>query len=195
MNSAPPPKRPLVQLLLLGFLLIVFPLGSFLYLQAGWNYQLDSRNEMAALGPVSELFAYPRPDSSIDIVFAAPASRSDSSAISLRDIHLAFDDNPTVRFVGLGEATEMPFEDTEQLKYFPERIASFASATSDTRFSKQCESVPLRQRAYVVDVDGQVRRCYNLHSGADAKRLVEQVALIIPRPKTTDVILERNPEL
>ncbi len=149
MNPAPPPKRPAVQLLLLGFLLIVFPLGSFLYLRAGWNYQLDSRNEMEPLGPAADLFDYPRPDSSIDIVFFAPTTGDDSINVSLRDIHEAFDDNPDVRFVAIGEASVPLFDDPAQLSYVPTTAVDAGAIRADTRFSRHCQSVPLPQRAYV----------------------------------------------
>ena len=195
MDYSPKPKRPAVQLILLGILLIVFPLGSFLYLRAGWNYQLDSRTEMEALGPVADLLNYPRPDSSIDIVFVSPATTNDSIAVALRSIHEAFDDNPVVRFVALGDVSANVFDDPGQLTFVPTSLRTLDGLDADARYSQRCETVPVAQRAYVVDVAGQVRRCYNLHRGDEAARLVEQVAFIIPRPKTEDVFLERKTEL
>ena len=194
--SDPPTKRPVVQLLLLGFLLVVFPLGSFLYLRAGFAYQLESWDEMDPIAPVSDLVPYERPDSTIDILFFAPASAVDSVAVSVERLHEAFDDSPDVRFVSLGEgpATVLA-QDPVQLAYFPFALDGEAFAKTSQPFSAACETVPVRQRAYTVDVNGQVRRCYDLHDGADVSRLVEQVALILPRGEEEDVILERATEL
>ena len=194
--SDPQQKRPVVQMLLLGFLLIVFPLGSFLYLRAGFAYQLDSWDEMDPIGPVGELFAYERPDSTIDIVFFEPANATDSVGQSVEALHEALDDSPAVRFVSLGEGrSQLIREDAVQLAALPYALEEGAFAKTAEPFSAACESVPIRQRAYTVDVNGQVRRCYNLHEGADVSRLVEQVALILPRGKEEDVILERKTEL
>lgn len=189
-------KRPVVQLLLLGFLLVVFPLGSFLYLRAGFAYQLDSWDEMDPIGPVSELLAYERPDSTIDIVFFEPATASDSVAAAVAKLHEAFDDSPDVRFVSIGKgAVRLLNSDPIQFAAFPFTQEETAFAKTSQRFSMACESVPIKQRAYTVDLSGQVRRCYNLHEGAEVLRLVEQVALILPRGEEEDVILERAREL
>ena len=183
-------------MLLLGFLLVVFPLGSYLYLRAGFAYQLESWDEMDPIGPVSELFPYERRDSTIDIVFFEPVAPTDSVAVAVGDIHEAFDDSPAVRFVSLGDrGSRLLVGDGPQLAAFPYALDEAAFAKTSTPFSTACASVPVRQRAYTVDVEGQVRRCYNLHDGADVSRLVEQVALILPRGKEEDVILERKTEL
>ncbi len=195
MNPSPPPKRPFIQLLLLGFLLVVFPLGSFLYLRAGWNYQLDSWNEIEPLGPITDLVRYSRPDSTIDVVFLAPQTRNDSTALAIREIHRAFDDNPAIRFVALGSPDVFVFDDPSQLARVELPAAELERLSRTTIYTQACASIPLNQRAYVVDGAGQVRRCYNLHRGKEAARLVEQVALLMPRPKTEDVILERKTEL
>ena len=190
------PKGRGIQMLLLGFLLIVFPLGSFLYLRAGWNYQLDSWNEIDPLGPVTDLLTYPRPDSTIDIVFTSPTSRNDSVAVAIRDIHEAFDDNPDIRFVAVGSGSDFIFNDPDQLLTVadPQSYAK-AAAKDGSALTKQCDRSPVTQRAFVVDAAGQVRRCYDLHRGVEVARLVEQVALIMPRPEKEDVFLERKTEL
>ena len=188
-------KRPFVQLILLGFLLIVFPLGSYLYLRAGFAYQLESRDEMEPFGPVGDLLAYDRPDSTIDILYFAPATDQDSVAQSIRSIHEAFDDSPDVRFVSIEEVGRpVAFDDPAQFHRHTQFDEAAFAKTSPT-YSTACASVPVAQRAYTVDVAGQVRRCYNLHSGQDVSRLVEQVALILPRGKTQDIYLERKTEL
>ena len=183
-------------MLLLGFLLVVFPLGSYLYLRAGFAYQLDSWDEMEPIGPVTDLIDYQRPDSTIDIVFFEPASERDSVATAIDILHEAFDDSPDVRFVSLGAGdVRLLRQDPVQEASFPLVGSQAAFAKTSARFSGACEDVPVAQRAYTVDVDGNVRRCYDLHDGSDVSRLVEQVALILPRGKEEDVILERATEL
>ena len=183
-------------MVLLGFLLVVFPLGSYLYLRAGFAYQLESWDEMDPIGPVADLIAYERPDSTIDILFFEPASASDSVARAVEKLHEAFDDSPDVRFVSLGDGqVRLLPQDPVQLASTPFGTTQAAFAKTSVPFSGACTDVPVRQRAYTVDIDGNVRRCYNLHDGPDLSRLVEQVALILPRGKKEDVILERATEL
>ena len=183
-------------MLLLGFLLVVFPLGSYLYLRAGFAYQLESWDEMDPIGPVADLIDYERPDSTIDIVFFEPMTDADSVTVAVRSLHEAFDDSPAVRFVALGDGRGPKLsEDQLQFASYPFRTSEAAFAKTSQPFSRACETIPLRQRAYTVDVNGSVRRCYNLHDGQDVNRLVEQVALILPRGVEEDVYLERKTEL
>lgn len=181
---------------LLGVLLVVFPLGSYLYLRAGFAYQLDSWDEIEALGPIGDLVEYERPDTTIDIVFFEPVRTDDSVSAAIGSLHEAFDDSPHVRFVALGEGSvHLLQDDRAQYASFPFASTPTAFAKTSAPFSEACANVPVAQRAYTVDTRGQVRRCYNLHHGRDVNRLVEQVALILPRGVKEDVILERNNEL
>ena len=176
---------------------MVFPLGSFLYLRAGFAYQLESRDEMDPIGPVADLLDYARPDSTIDILYFAPDAPTDSVGVAIRSVHEAFDESPDVRFVAFGDEADANalFDDPPQSAAFPNTVTEAAFAKTSAPYSAACETVPVAQRAYTVDVNGSVRRCYNLHDGPDVSRLVEQVALILPRGTKQDVILERNPEL
>ncbi len=183
-------------MLLLGVLLLVFPIGSYIYLQRGYDYQLASWNEIDPQGPVASLVEYPRPDSTLDIVYFADAPIKDSVRQALIDVHKAFDDNPAVRFVGLGKGAAEFLNDPAQsiaVQAVTKTPSELERALGDVSIA--CASIPLHQRAYLVDRQGQVRRCYNLHSGVEVNRLVEQLALLIPRPKAEDIVLERKTEL
>ena len=194
--TQPKPKRPVLQLVLLGVLLIVFPLGSFLYLRAGYAYQVASWDEIDPRGAIEDVLPYPRPDSTLDVVYFASPGASDSIATAIRSVQAAFADNPHVRFVGMGAAAEtfLPAGPQSLVVPTPSRSAEAVAASLAERLP-DCAQVDPARRGYLIDRTGQLRRCYDLHDGASVRRLVEQLALIIPRPKGEDVVLERRTEL
>ena len=194
--TQPKSKRPVFQLVLLGLLLLVFPIGSFLYLRAGYKYQVSSWDEIDPQGPVASVLSYARPDSTLDIVYFAEPVVSDSVRQALASVHDAFDDNPSVRFVGLGAGAAGVISDVDQAYVLESLTKGLDLIEQDLApYSTKCAGVPFAQRAYLVDRAGQVRRCYDLHSGVEVNRLVEQLALLIPRPKEQDIVLERKTEL
>ena len=183
-------------MLLLGLLLIVFPLGSFLYLKAGFNYRVESLSELEPLGSI-EPFGLPVStveDPLVYVLYFSPSAFSDSVGISVQNVHEAFTLEPSVKFVGFGEGGYKLIDDTEQasqIAYTSEMKIAFQKLTSN---SPHCENVPLIQQGIIVDREGKVRRCYDLHSGPEVIRMVEHLTILVPPPPIEDVFLEREKE-
>ncbi|MFK8054693.1 MAG: hypothetical protein AB8F78_01125 [Saprospiraceae bacterium] len=184
------------SMFLVGVLLVLLPLGSFLYLKAGISYRIESLGELKPLGSgdVFGLEKSTEEDPAVYALYMTPASASDSVATSIRNVHEAFDHEPAVNFVGLGMADFSIIKDKDQTSQLP-LSASFKSAFQAlTSPSPHCENVPLSQQGILVDREGMVRRCYDLHSGPDVTRMVEHLTILVPPAPIQDMFLEREKE-
>lgn len=185
-----------LSMVLIGLLLVVFPLGSFLYLKAGIDYRIESLSELEPLGS-AESFGLQKSSQEVPIVYAlymTPASAADSVATTIRNIHEAFTHEPAVKFVGLGKSSFSIIDDapqSEQIELKPSYKEAFQKLTAS---SPHCENVPLEHQGILVDREGMVRRCYDLHSGPDATRMVEHLTILVPPAPIQDMILEREKE-
>ena len=191
-------RKRVIQFTLLGLLLIVAPVGSYLYLKAGYDYRLASLNEFGELGAFGDLVtdAGQVADGEVRLLYTVPPSADDSVAQSIRLLHDAFSQQDFVEFVGLRGASSGGdiLAAQPQSLVLPQgayRAAALANAGARDPF---CESVPVAQRALVVDTAGTVRRCYDLHLGRDVNRIVEQLNILVPRPAEEDIFVERERE-
>ncbi len=184
------------SMLLLGILLVVFPLGSFLYLKAGINYRIESLNELEPLGS-AEAFGLTKSTEekpAVYLLYTTPGALSDSVAITVKKVHEAFNHEPAVNFVGIGKSPFLLIEDllqSDQIERTSEVVKAFQDLTSDSQF---CKNVPLEHQGLLVDREGMVRRCYDLHNGPDVTRMVEHLTILVPPAPIEDVILERQKE-
>ena len=183
-------------MLLVGLLLVVFPLGSFLYLKAGIDYRIESLNELEPLGN-GDVFGLAKSSEEVPLVYAlyfTPASESDSVTTTIRNVHAAFTHEPAVVFVGLGESSFELIEDVKQSKHIastPQKVEAFRQLTAG---SPHCENVPLTRQGILIDREGSVRRCYDLHSGPQVTRMVEHLTILVPPAPIQDMFLEREKE-
>jgi len=183
-------------MLVIALLLVVFPLGSFLYLKAGIDYRIESLGELKPLGS-AESFGLAKSTKQVPIVYAlyfTPSSASDSVATTIRNVHEAFTHEPAVMFVGIGESPLEIIDDEVQSSKIPNTTAVQEYFKKLTSTSVHCENVPLSQRGILVDREGSVRRCYDLHSGPDVTRMVEHLTILVPPAPIQDMILEREKE-
>ena len=189
-------RKPILQLVLLGMLLVVLPIGSYLYLEWGYDYRVEALGELEDFGPIATAVDYELADqATVDVVYISPLSPSDSVATSLRNVYDAWDQQPLVRFIGIGVEGPELIADTQQSL----RISgSEGNLREFARLSAQdahCAEVPVARRALVVDTSGTVRRCYDLHVGSEVNRLVEHLTMLVPMPEKQDIYLEREVEL
>ncbi len=184
------------SMLLIGLLLVALPLGSFLYLKAGVNYRLTSLSELEPLGS-AEAFGLAESTEENPVVYllyTTPPSLKDSVAITVEKVHEAFTHEPAVVFVGIGKSSFQIIEDlpqSQQIDRTDDKVEAFRKLTANSTF---CENVPLEQQGILVDREGMVRRCYDLHSGPDVTRMVEHLTILVPPAPIEDMILEREKE-
>lgn len=188
-------RRTLVQLALLGLLLVVFPVGSYLYLEWGYDYRVAALNELEEFGAIATAVDYeiegPR---TVEVVYVAPATAQDSVATSILTLHDAWDDQPLVQFVGIGlGGPDVPADprQAQRVARTEENLRDF-ERLGDA--DPHCDRVPVARRALVVDTAGTVRRCYDLHVGEEVNRLVEHLTMLVPMPENEDIYLERDAE-
>lgn len=183
-----------LSMLVIGLLLVVLPLGSFLYLKAGIDYRIESLKELEPLGS-ADGFGLVKSTEKTPLVYAlyfTPSSATDSVATTIRNVHEAFTHEPVVKFVGIGQSTIEVLDDEVQSLQIPNTVATaqyFEKLTTDSPF---CEKVPIGQQGILVDREGNVRRCYDLHSGPDVTRMVEHLTILVPPAPIQDMILERE---
>ena len=184
------------SMVLLGLLLVVLPLGSFLYLKAGVNYRLTSLSELEPLG-TSEAFgltASTEKSPVVYLLYPTPASLKDSVAITVEKVHEAFTHEPAVVFVGIGKSSFQIIKDVPQSRQIPRTEDNVHAFKALTKKSSFCDNVPFEHQGILVDREGMVRRCYDLHSGPDVTRMVEHLTILVPPAPIEDMILEREKE-
>jgi len=193
----PNSKPPYGQLALLSLLLIVAPLGSYLYLKRGYEYRYDSLQELVDLGRASSIVEYGTAieASTIDVLFFSPVSQSDSVALAIKSLHEAFDKQELVQFASLARGSNewLPV-DAQQATLTRIDDSQLAGLDEMSSQDAHCITVPLLQRAMVVDTSGTLRRCYDLHQGQDVNRIVEQINILLPRPPKEDVFFQQEQE-
>ena len=187
--------RTYVQMLLLGLMLVVAPAVSYIYLKRGYDYRVESLSELKGFGNLRQEAGYADPDRrTVDLVYLASAA-TDTVALALAQLYEAYAMQPDVRFVSLSvnqPNTPIGVRQTDRPDVDPKRAQSaFARASQQ---DKMCEQVPVTQRALLVDTLGTVRRCYNLHSGKELARIVEQLNILVPRAAEQDIFVRQTEE-
>ena len=190
-------KPPILQLSLLGLLLVVAPLGSYLYLKAGYDYRVESLSELGDLGAIDALgSSVALPANTVGVYYYADQLRAnDSAAVSIKQVHEAFDDQPLVQFRGIGTADETVLKDVAQTKELGSDLALLTAFGDLTSRDPHCADIAIERRAVVTDTLGVVQRCYDLHNGQQVARLVEHLTILVPKPEEQDIFIERDREL
>ncbi len=185
-----------VQLGLLSLLLIVAPLVSYLYLKKGFEYRVDSLDELGHLGFIGDALSYSKAGQgkTVDIVYMTPPAASDTVGLAILQLYDAFRRQDSVQFIGIRQGAEPLIADASQGQELASNAANIQLLRQYGDKDPHCEQVPLEQRALLVDTLGQVRRCYNLHRGAEVNRIVEQLNILLPRPAKQDIFITKQRE-
>ena len=188
--------RTYVQLVLLGLLLVVAPIGSYLYLKWGYDYRVESLDELSDYGNLRAESGYATPTRrTIDVLYTAPSSPDDSVGVAIAQLYEAFKDQPDVRFRSLGSRDALTPPGARQTDGGDIDVkranAAFARLS---QADPNCERVPIAQRAVLVDTLGTLRRCYDLHAGQEVNRIVEQINILIPRKRGEDIFVSEAKE-
>ena len=206
-DNATPTWRKYGGALLLIILLVGFPLGSYLYLKKGYDYQkaaLDDMRRTDRLTDASslELVSGELPEVQqgvsriIGLLGTAPESMTDTYAATLRQLYEQFDELDNLQFWTVFGAVDSSRvaefvkrsglkEDETQLLYF--RSPEYSNFVSQLKLSAE-EAGYLRNHPLLVLVDDSlyVRRAFRADIPEEVRQLVERTAIVVPersRPK------------
>ncbi|MCB0627114.1 MAG: hypothetical protein KDC43_25180 [Saprospiraceae bacterium] len=193
----------------LFLLLVLFPAGSWFYLQRGLNYRLAALEELKDLGRLPADLAFVNQSGSIidtaflqgKVLIAGVLSgdrQQDQPIVDrLRKLHEQFDQRDDVLFLShlperepaalLAEAEALGIRDTAQwmLLATPEgQLESLRAAYHLQDPSEVC----------LIDTTLMVRKVYRTSENADMGRLVEHIALIMPFVAERELIFKREKE-
>lgn len=204
-------KNPLQFILLLG-MLVLLPLGSWLYMKKGYNYQKEAMSELRNYGQLSPFLAqdfFQRKIGSDELDgklvllnYYNSTKAADSRMEMIEKLHEQFDDRTGVYFVNVGMSPGNKIEeqyallDTNQVFFIPatDRPCFFLGqdilmptnagvSYQDSLTFQPIEASTLPDFNYYVllDTKGNIRNYYKADEPERMKRLVEHIALTMPR--------------
>lgn len=204
--------RLVTATLILVFLLVVLPFGSWYYLKDGLDYRLSTMSELKQYGVLPD-FSYPTSVSTsistadlkekvavLNVLDLQNAERSRTLGGILEKLHSQFDERKDVFFlihmldtskVNIENfAKEYKLEDYAQCFFIPTDGATLATLSSKYHVSTDS----LYTHFTLVDTKGMVRKHYNMDDKTQVKRLVEHLALLLPLQKMEEITLKREQE-
>ena len=216
-------KRNLTQIIGLFLFLIILPGGSWYYLQKGLDYQKDARAQLLDYGKLQAETALLSMDGQNiqlkDIggklsIFSFVTS-SDLSAErnqTWNDLYDQFEETNRATFImgtldsTLSLATKTDLPQGENCLYVNTKSAQGiltnlkvpqldAVRTEDGRYQTQ-KLTNVNQYPYyvLVDTNYTIRNYYRADDEAELKRMVEHIAMIMPREKSKKPVLIRDKE-
>lgn len=204
-RERPSRYRGAFQLIFLLLLLVVAPLGSWLYLRSGLSYRKEHLATLTDGKPIPAA-SWQREDGTtistahwkdqISLVLFADDSielKSQQEQLSL--VLSQFDDRDDVMFYQVTEVNPLDHSsapaDTAQWK-----LLSSLSVRSDPfrAFCQQNSPAGSMDRIYLIDRRGQLRQAFPFQSQKELTQLVEVVAILLPPKKLTHPELNRTRE-
>ncbi|MEL6923286.1 MAG: hypothetical protein AAFO94_04495 [Bacteroidota bacterium] len=191
----------------LTMMLVVFPAVSWYYLQQGLNYQKEARAELKDYGKV-KAFSFdsnlnkPITEAAFDGNFSvATFINADDETITtnymqlLSRLHEQFDLRPDVKFMThvsskfksgdnlISELnTEATVQDKEQLYFLTGETAALEQqAIKGYRLPLENQAFAKNTYVALVDTVGTVIQYYDFQNEAQVRRLVEHIAMLIPK--------------
>ncbi len=209
-------KRFGLQLLLLGVVLVLLPAGSWLYLQRGLDYRKELMGELRELGPIQPYNPTVLVGEDFDwdglqgkVVVASFIQLTDSDEVEqiglvLQQLHDQFDERGDVFFLVHVQAdTEeqvrafvktYDLEDAEQCYFFRVSAGKLESIADENYHLKSSELPFKKGLIAVADPKLTVRKFYDIALPEERKRLIEHIALLMPRQTEKDLIFKRETE-
>ena len=203
-----PSKGKLIwQTLVLFAMLIGLPAVSWWYLKGGLDYRLEAMDEIKPLGAM-EALPFPTIDGvspavagNILLISYLQESQIEIAGTRLDKIHQQFTERPDFLMLQMAaqDSTTLQqwlqtyqLDDAQQCYWFsaPEEslLPYFKQGLKTTDLS------PGESFAVLVDTSGMVRRQYQLMDETQVRRLIEHIALILPREKEKELVFKRQTE-
>jgi hypothetical protein len=209
-------KRNWLGVAVLLVLLVVFPVMSYIYMKAGFDYQIEARDELQELGavptfPGQTIFG----DSltgkdlgkQIQLLAYFDPAREEVTQINgkyLSEIYGQFDEVDWFRMeLMVPESSKAALQRflTEKNIEDPEQVFFYGTDRSREQFNEQLHiGQDMRSAPNVValaDTAGVVRQYYDLTDGKQFVRLVEHIAMMRPQEKDErqEALFRREREL
>jgi hypothetical protein len=196
------------------FFLVVLPMGSYYYLKQGYDYRLAALNELDNdLGKLpglslmdidSHAVVVPELQGNLVVVNFYPAEDKglqEQLGVYMSKLHDQFDDRNDVQFImhspvgadaqALRKYREdYEFEDAGQCHILPTEDREYLEYKHD--------SLPPMAQPYpyffLSDTTLTIRNFYDMREENDMKKLVEHIAMILPRIPEKDIVFKRDAE-
>lgn len=201
-------------------LLVILPGGSWIYLRNGLDYRIAAMEELKDLGKVPmgrvlETQASTEPLTSEDLQgnvtvsgFLPETAEGQSRMIEvLQKLHEQFDERDDVLFLTYSKldstqelkarSRALGFLDDEQwrLVRLPEAVSAGAYFKANYAFPAEwADALSTHPYLVLADTSQTIRRLYDAAENKDMGRLVEHIAMILPRKPEKDIIFQREQE-
>jgi hypothetical protein len=209
--------RKVLQALALLLFLVVLPLGSWFYLRNGLDYRLEALEELGDHGVIApfELPTYKqdtldRKDLEGKLVVASFLDFSDETLTRrtgeyLNKLHEQFDERPDVLLLqhvlnapdaGRIQAFELEhrLDDPDQCFFLVGGEGAGAAQVGDLYGLEATAGAPLNTQLVLADTTLTIRRYYDLRDEQAVRRMVEHIAIILPRIEERDLVFKRERE-
>ncbi len=201
-------SRKVIQLIALFFLLVVFPAGSWFYLKSGFEYQKEAISELQDLGKVpsfqltsqsGELLSHDKVNGKLLIVQFCDAQKGEDLAYATERIR-ALNDNFSDRKEDILFLTHVDNAPQSELMALAEKCGvkdhkqwwflTAAPAVLENIAKGYAISDPEKRHSTITIVDNAsiIRNHYQIDKNEDMRRLVEHIALVLPRAPEADII-------
>lgn len=211
-------KELVVPMLAFAFFLVLLPLGSYYYLKKGYDYRLAALNELKNDYGTIPTFDLVDTDSQqisttalkvnlvlLNIFPAAYPELQKTLGETLVKLHDQFDDRNDLQFIFQVPSEQSP--SISQLQAYQEQY-EFADpgqchllATPTTTIAAlNRDSLPRWQLNdsypyfFLTDTTLTIRHYYDYSKLEDVKKLVEHIAIMLPRQEEPDIIFKRDTE-
>lgn len=209
-------KRNWIGVLILLLLLVIFPLMSYFYMKAGFDYQVNARDELSDLGmtpPMPEQTFWGdtltgknkgKQVSLLSYFDPSDAQVMATSGKYFSEIHQQFDDVEWFRMEFMvPEQAKSSLQDYQRDQKMADAEQVFFYATNSSRAQVNAAlyvSEALQAKVNVValaDTSGMIRQFYDLEDGKQFVRLIEHIAMMRPQEEDEreEAVFQREREL
>lgn len=211
--------RKVLQILGLFLFLVILPGGSWLYLQRGLDYRIATMEELKSLGTAQDFALHSYTDSVLTstnlqgqvsvIGYLPDAPEQEARMIEvLFKLHDQFNERDDLTFLTFTQpdslailqarAKELELKDGAQWFFGPstEQTDDLAGFLKDRLYFPEEMATQAKKHPYfaLLDTNRVVRRFYDGMENKEMGRLIEHIAMLLPRKPDKDIIFKREPE-
>ena len=216
-GSSSPRSGRILSVLGLSFFLIVLPLGSYIYLKKGYEYQKEAMKDLRKTQRLTDIAglrlvsgAAPRLEvgASFHLLGLVPETADERAyAALLKRLHDQFDKPENIQLWTISERADGTIAtryletyavpaDTAQLTYLTAAEAGGFEAFVDRLALSPAELGALNGGLIVLMDDSlYVRQAYPIGDEEALRQLVERTAILLPERNKPEPVLRREPEL
>lgn len=198
--------------LVLLFILVILPLGSWYYLQNGLNYRITTMSELKNYGTLPAMSYATFSGTQVadadlkgKVVVANVLNMQDDQSLTvwgkvMEKLHDQFDERKDVRFlIHVLDTTQAnitsfskkyKLDDYEQCYFIPTEATALTALAANYHVGADS----LLTHFILVDTKNVVRKHYNVQDEAQVKRLVEHLALLLPLQKKEEISIQMERE-